>query len=426
MSAVEPAPANVARRSLRVVWVTPDFSPRTSGYANAVTTIVGALTRRNPELAITVVTPRSSADLPVRERLENGIEIRRFDPRLMMPLYLRAGVAVAMLLTRVQLRLRRRLLADLMPNDVDLVVCETLEPGAVAGALAELRHVPLMVRIHGTQETEHAIFRTDTSYRHLRWIGQQTLERAALISATSAYHVRFVHERYFEGRYDLIFRHRYAVLPNIVELPPDVHALSQQAARLELNQSSEDVIVLQLGRMTREGIDQKGFEDTLTAFRVLRDRELGSLGRMRLMLVGSGDREPALRAVVRAYLLDDVVEFLGPMERSRVLRWIVAADLVVMPSRYEGHSMFAAEVAALGTPMVLSSAGGLETMSAAGIVVNPFDPLDLAKALRRGREDATLEVSADQGRASATDDASDICAAFEAAMELAASSRRLE
>ena len=252
MSAVEPAPANAARRPLRIVWVTPDFTPRTSGYSNAVTTIVGALTRRNPELAITVVTPRSSADLPVRERLENGIEVRRFDPRLTMPLYLRAGVAVATLLTRVQLRMRRRLLADLLPDDVDLVVCETLEPGAVAGALAELRHVPLMVRIHGCQETEHAIFRTDTSYRHLRWIGQQTLERASLISATSAYHVRFVQERYFEGRYDLIFRHRYAVLPNIVELPPDVHALSQQAARLELNQSSEDVIVLQLGRMTRD------------------------------------------------------------------------------------------------------------------------------------------------------------------------------
>ena len=159
-----------------------------------------------------------------------------------------------------------------------------------------------------------------------------------------------------------------------------------------MHQSSEDVIVLQLGRMTREGIEQKGFEDTLTAFRVLRDRVLGSLGCMRLMLVGSGDREPALRAVVRAYLLDDVVEFLGPMERSRVLRWIVAAELVVMPSRYEAHSVFAAEVAALGISMVLSSAGGLETVSAAGIVVNPFDPLDLAKAMRRGREDHARSI----------------------------------
>jgi glycosyltransferase involved in cell wall biosynthesis len=103
-------------------------------------------------------------------------------------------------------------------------------------------------------------------------------------------------------------------------------------------------------------------------------------------LVGGGRFDPdwagALRARVDAAGLSERVHFLGevddPAPEYR------AADLFVLPSRYEGYGMVFAEALAHGLPVVAARAGAVPAVvpDEAGRLVPPDDPDALADALR--------------------------------------------
>jgi glycosyltransferase involved in cell wall biosynthesis len=67
------------------------------------------------------------------------------------------------------------------------------------------------------------------------------------------------------------------------------------------------------------------------------------------------------------------------------------ARVAVIPSRWEGFSLFAAEAMAAGTPVVASDVDGLaEVVGDAGLLVPAGDPDALADALRRVLTDDAL------------------------------------
>lgn len=96
-------------------------------------------------------------------------------------------------------------------------------------------------------------------------------------------------------------------------------------------------------------------------------------------VVGDGPVRPAgLSYVGRA---DDVP--------ARLMR----ARVAVIPSRWEGFSLFAAEAMAAGTPVVASNVDGLaELVGDAGILVPPGDAVALSDALRRVLTDDVLAM----------------------------------
>src|SRR5699024_10991348 len=76
----------------------------------------------------------------------------------------------------------------------------------------------------------------------------------------------------------------------------------------------------------------------------------------RLRLVGTGPEEAAIRARV-ARLGLDCVDFLGA--RDDVPDLMAAADLVVLPSAFEGLPLVVLEAMAIGTPVVATRIGGV-------------------------------------------------------------------
>jgi glycosyltransferase involved in cell wall biosynthesis len=135
-----------------------------------------------------------------------------------------------------------------------------------------------------------------------------------------------------------------------------------------------------VGRLSR----QKGQDVLLDAWPTVRQRVPGA----RLALVGDGPDIEALRART-----SDGVEFTGA--RDEVSVWFAAADVVALPSRWEGMSLAMLEAMACGRPLVVTDVAGAEV--AVGAVVPPEDPhaladavvdrlVDQARAEREGRE----------------------------------------
>ena len=86
---------------------------------------------------------------------------------------------------------------------------------------------------------------------------------------------------------------------------------------------------------------------------------------------------------------------------TQVARWYAAADVVVLPSRWEGLALTPMEAMASGRPVVLTDIAGSSEIVAPGTgeVVPTEDPTALARALVRRLADRT--VAAAEGAAAA-------------------------
>ncbi|HUE97160.1 MAG TPA: glycosyltransferase family 4 protein [Longimicrobiaceae bacterium] len=130
---------------------------------------------------------------------------------------------------------------------------------------------------------------------------------------------------------------------------------------------------------------QKGLDVLLEAVRILAGRHRG----LRLKIAGRGkDRD---RLLERAYTLGirENVEVIGPVGDDERNALLSGARILVMPSRFEGFGMVAAEAMAAGVPVVASDAGSLPEVidpPRGGEIVPVEDPRALA-----GRIEALLD-----------------------------------
>jgi glycosyltransferase involved in cell wall biosynthesis len=102
----------------------------------------------------------------------------------------------------------------------------------------------------------------------------------------------------------------------------------------------------------------------------------------RFVLVGHGPLEGSLRRQVRQMGLQDHVIFTGV--RSDAPRLAASFDLFALPSIHEGLSIALIEALSVGTPTVVTGAGGIlevVTEGVNGVVVPPRDPAALGDAI---------------------------------------------
>ncbi|MET9497144.1 glycosyltransferase [Streptomyces sp. NPDC006552] len=161
----------------------------------------------------------------------------------------------------------------------------------------------------------------------------------------------------------------WRLVPNGVDLRRFHPAAPDDAPR---DRDGAGPLVVCVGRLCR----QKGQDLLVQAWRdVLRE-----LPRARLVLVGDGPQEQELRTMAPR-----AVHFAGAVDDP--VPWYRAADLVVMPSRWEGIALAPLEAMACGSPVLLTDVAGaresLPAPLAEACVVPPEDPAALARALVR-------------------------------------------
>lgn len=171
----------------------------------------------------------------------------------------------------------------------------------------------------------------------------------------------------------------YSIIRNGVDLtwfePADRE--SRMCARATAGVGQDVPLVVCVGRVTR----QKGQDVLVRAWPAIR----AASPQAELVIVGDGDLLPDLRR-----LETPGVRFVAGVRDVRP--WYAAADVVVLPSRWEGLSLTAMEALASGRPVVASDIDGLAEVVGpdVGALVPPGDPAALAEEIGHRLRDGLL------------------------------------
>ncbi|MGH2554325.1 MAG: glycosyltransferase [Actinomycetota bacterium] len=130
-----------------------------------------------------------------------------------------------------------------------------------------------------------------------------------------------------------------------------------------------------------------------------------SIPQVRFVLVGHGPLEEAIRRQVRQMRLEETVIFTGARDDAQ--RLTASFDVFALGSVYEGLSIALIEALALGTPAVVTNAGGMAEVVTHGVsamVVPSRDPVALGDAILSVLNDPSLRQRLiEAGKARAAD-----------------------
>ncbi len=192
-------------------------------------------------------------------------------------------------------------------------------------------------------------------------------------------------------------RTRTSILYDGVDIPPSPSGAERQAAaaalRAEFGLAADAVIAAMFARVN----PQKDYPTLVRAAALLRD----SHPRLRFLIVGDKDRVPQNRAhfaeveaLARAAGVLDRFVFTGFREDIRHL--MLAADLCLLCTHFEGLPLVLIEAMALGQPCIATAVDGIPealTDGVTGLLHAPGDAEGLAAAIVRLADSPALALT---------------------------------
>jgi teichuronic acid biosynthesis glycosyltransferase TuaC len=184
------------------------------------------------------------------------------------------------------------------------------------------------------------------------------------------------------------------------------HPQSRADARTAFDIDADAELVVYVGRL----VPEKGLRELLDAMASLAPQR----PKLQLALIGDGPMRAELDARVAA---DPTlrVRLPGAQGPHDVARWMVASDLVTLPSYSEGHPNVLVEALACGRPVVATPVGGIPEVVDAdcGLLVPARDAAALAGGLRdaldRPWDETTLSRRFSRGWDAVAADTLDAC-----------------
>jgi glycosyltransferase EpsF len=134
-------------------------------------------------------------------------------------------------------------------------------------------------------------------------------------------------------------------LPNAINIESFINPKSY-SLHIELGLSKEDCIILQIGRLN----EIKNFEFSIGIAAYLKDNKICGY---HFVFAGEGAYRQKLEALIKEKKLEEYVSFIGV--RDDVPNLFSSADIMIMPSLYEGFPVVLVEAQASGLPSVISS-----------------------------------------------------------------------
>jgi D-inositol-3-phosphate glycosyltransferase len=163
------------------------------------------------------------------------------------------------------------------------------------------------------------------------------------------------------------------------------------AARKRLGLDPADTILLYVGRFD----PLKGLNTLLEAMTYLRNHP-----RIRLVVVGGdGDKSPEYQALTEKterLAIEEKVMLVGRVDQHNLPPYYSAADVLVMPSRYESFGMVGLEALACGIPVVATPVGAVDSLvrkAQAGCIVSDPSPRSLAGGIQSVISDPSIPAA---------------------------------
>lgn len=245
-----------------------------------------------------------------------------------------------------------------------ITVQDPFETGLLAWIMAIVYRVPLHVQVH----TDF----TASAYAH-----------HSLINRMRSYGAWFILKRATRIRV-ILSRTRDALVKAGVSAPISIHPIYVDRDKFALLKKKRharfDVALLFVGRLEKE----KRVDRAIDALRIARAAG-HSVG---LTIVGDGSLRIELERLVHQYSLGAYVDFVG--WRDDIIPYAETADIVLVPSEYEGYGMVIVEALNAGIPVLATDVGVAREAGAMVVAPNEFSHA-LVKWIQGGERTAELK-----------------------------------
>lgn len=324
--------------------VTNDFPPRIGG----INDYVAQLARRIPSGDVTIFSSTSKGAAGFDRAFPQ--EVVRLPTEMMLP-----TPAV-----------RRELHALLRSRRPDIVLFGALWPlGHMGPAIRRKLDIPYGGFSHGLELTGARVPGL------LRHIGSS----ASVLTAVSAWARRILEPAFgWNGR--------MALLPSGIDADAFHANVSDHDVRARYGLGDAPVVCCVSRLVERKGQDM--------LIRALPRLALAA-PRVKLLIVGSGPYDPALRALAKRECVEDRVIFTGAVPYAQLPQYFRAGDVFAMPCRsrlggldIEALGAVFLQAAAVRRPVVVGNSGGAPEAvrdGETGLVVDPNSPVAIANAI---------------------------------------------
>ena len=183
-------------------------------------------------------------------------------------------------------------------------------------------------------------------------------------------------------------------LPEGLELtiPQNVEEV-RETMRRELAISSDEKLIIFTGRL----VPVKGVDLLIRAFKILHNR----YPNCKLLIVGDGPYRRFYESQ-SGELLNKAIIFTGLVEPEKVVRFLLAADVFVLPSFSEGIPSSLLEACFCGLPCIATNTGAIPDViknMETGIITRPGDEKGLLQALAQLiNDEKTARIMGDNAR----------------------------
>lgn len=187
-----------------------------------------------------------------------------------------------------------------------------------------------------------------------------------------------------------IRKEKISVIPNGI-VPVTLNETDRSEVRLQMGAEENDVVLLSVGRL----VFQKAHEYLVSAMPAV----LKELPNVKAGICGDGILRQDLEKQIQSLGLEKQIKLLGM--QSDVTKYLAAADVFVLPSRWEGLPIALLEAMSAGLPVIATRVEGVDEVVQAGIhgvLVKPESAEELAEAILQLSTDA--EIRQHMGEAS--------------------------
>lgn len=351
---------------MRVLHVTSEFPPVVYG---GLGRHVDGLARAQAAagLGVQVLAPADDVldarlPTPPQRELSHGVAVHRVRTPPA-----RAGDDLVEEAAAVQ---RRMVVCAEAVADVEVVHAHDWMTAEAGRAIASARGVPLVLTLHATEHGRRFGRLDEPVHRAVHAAERSAVACAdqVVVCSTAMRAEALAHG----ARADAVH-----VVPGGVDVDRWRVEPSVAAAARRRWLDGADHLVVAAGRLEWE----KGFSTLLRAL-----PGLGRTGRAaRVVVAGRGSYQPVLTRLASELGVDRGITWPGRLGTHDLAALFAAADVVVVPSRYEPFGLVALEAQAAGAPVVVTRTGGLADLVTDGVtgrVIEPGDVDRLAEVLR--------------------------------------------